>query len=421
MGHHEATEQARTPRRAPEPVPPPAPPDGTTDPAEAGPAGPVPAVGAAPSPPAVQAGGVDPTLRASVARRLRQDAHLAARRPDRAAMRRAVARALAAEGVVLSPSAWARLVRDLVDDLAGLGPLEALLRDPAVTDVMVNGPHEVHVERAGRLERTDVRFEDDAHVERVIRRALGATGARLDRAHPYADAVLDGGVRLHALLPPLVATPTVTLRRVPAVVPGWDELAVSGAVPPELRTVLVEAVRARRNLVVCGPAGVGKTTLLARLLSEVGDERVVIIEDAPELRHPAEHTVHLQVREPTPDGVGAVEVADLVRNALRMRPDRLVVGEVRGHEVASMLQAMNTGHAGATTVHANSAGDALVRLEGMALLAGVPLPAAQAQVAAALDLVVAVAKDRRGVRRVEAVLEVGISAARAATTHTVWP
>jgi pilus assembly protein CpaF len=410
MGHREATEQDHTQGRRTR--------DGAptdTDPGAGAP-------GRAPGPSPSHAGTLDPALRERVARRLRRDADLASARPDRASMRRAVARALAAEGVVLAPAAWARLVRDLVDDLAGLGPLEALLRDPAVTDVMVNGPGEVHVERAGRLERTEAAFDDDAHVERVIRRALGTTGARLDRAHPYADAVLDGGVRLHALLPPLVASPTVTLRRVPAVVPGWDELATSGAVPPELRGLLVDAVRARRNLVVCGPAGVGKTTLLARLLSEVGDDRVVVIEDAPELRHPAPHTVHLQVREPTPDGVGAVDVADLVRNALRMRPDRLVVGEVRGHEVASMLQAMNTGHSGSmTTVHANSAVDALVRLEGMALLAGVPLPAARAQVAAALDLVVAVARDRRGRRRVDTALEVDLSDERAATTRAVWP
>jgi pilus assembly protein CpaF len=364
----------------------------------------------------------DPALRTAVVRRLREDAQLAEARPDRAAMRRAVARALAAEGVVLAPGSWARLVRDLVDELAGLGPLEALLRDPAVTDVMVNGPGEVHVERAGRLERVEATFEDDAHVERVVRRALGTTGVRLDRAHPYADAVLPGGVRLHALLPPLVAAPTVTLRRVPAVVPTWEELAAAGAVPAELRTRLLGAIEGRRNLVVSGPAGVGKTTLLARLLAEVGDDRVVVIEDAPELRHPTGHSVHLQVREPSPDGVGGVDVADLVRNALRMRPDRLVVGEVRGHEVAPMLQAMNTGHRGSmTTVHANSAADALVRLEGMALLAGVPLPAAQAQVAAALDLVVALGRDRDGARRVEAVVEVDITPDRAATTRAVWP
>jgi pilus assembly protein CpaF len=364
---------------------------------------------------------IDPSLRAAVARRLREDADLGVERPDRARLRRAVARALAAEGVVLSPGAWARTVRDLVDDVAGLGPLEAVLRDPAVTDVMVNGPDEVHVERAGRLERAAVRFEDDAHVERLVRRALAPTGVRLDRAHPHADAVLAGGVRIHAILPPLAERPTMTLRRVPAVVPSWEELAASDAVPDSARALLVEAVASRRNLVVCGRAGVGKTTLLARLLGETGSERVLVIEDAPELRHPAEHTVHLRVRPPTPEGVGGVDVASLVRNALRMRPDRLVVGEVRGHDVADMLMAMNTGHDGSmTTAHANGAGDALVRLEGMALLAGVPLAAARAQLASALDLVVAMSRAGDGRRRVEEVCEVRIEAGLPAARR-VWP
>jgi pilus assembly protein CpaF len=366
------------------------------------------------------ADGLDPRLREAVARRLRDDAEIVEGHTDRAALRRAVARALAAEGIVAPPDVWARMVRDLVDELGGLGPLEGLLRDPAVTDVMVNGPFEVHVERDGVLRRTAVRFDDVTHLERVLRRVLGPLGVRLDRAHPYADAVLPGGVRLHVILPPLAEQPIVTLRRVPAVVPSWEELAATGAVPAELRDVLVEAVVARRNLVVCGRAGVGKTTLLARLLDAVGDERVVVIEDAPELRHPARHTVHLRVRPPTPDGVGGVDVDTLVRNALRMRPDRLVVGEVRGREVADLLQAMNTGHDGSmTTVHANGADEALVRLEGMALLAGVPLPAARAQVAAAVDLVVALDRDPDGGRRVAAVVEV-VLGRDGATTREVW-
>ncbi|MEX1163536.1 MAG: ATPase, T2SS/T4P/T4SS family [Nitriliruptor sp.] len=350
---------------------------------------------------------LDAGLRTAVARRLREDDDLLAGGGDRGALRRAVARALAAEGIVAAPDVWARLVRDLVDELGGLGPLEALLRDPAVTDVMVNGGDEVHIERDGRLALTGVRFDDDAHLTGVVRRVLGPLGVRLDRAHPYADAVLPGGVRLHAILPPLATRPTLTLRRVPAVVPTWEQLAAVGSVPADLHELLLEATAARRNIVVSGRAGVGKTTLLARLLAEVGSDRVVVIEDAPELRHPAPHTVHLQVRAATPDGVGQVDVATLLRNALRMRPDRLVVGEVRGHEVADLLQAMNTGHDGSmTTVHANGADEALVRLEGMALLAGVPLPAARAQVAAALDLVVALDRDRDGRRRVAHVVEV---------------
>jgi pilus assembly protein CpaF len=363
---------------------------------------------------------LDPRLREAVARRLREDADLLAGGADRSALRRAVARALAAEGVVAAPDVWARTVRDLVDELGGLGPLEALLRDPAVTDVLVNGCDEVHVERDGRLLATEVRFDDDAHLTGAVRRVLGPLGIRLDRAHPYADAVLAGGVRLHAILPPLATRPMVTLRRVPATVPTWEQLAAVGSVPPACRDHLVAAVGERRNVVVAGRAGVGKTTLLARLLAEVGDDRVVVIEDAPELRHPARHTVHLRVRPPTPDGIGEIDVATLLRNSLRMRPDRLVVGEVRGREVADLLQAMNTGHDGSmTTVHANGADEALVRLEGMALLAGVPLDAARAQVAAAVDLVVALDRDRDGRRQVSAIVEVALGR-DGARTHARW-
>lgn len=361
-------------------------------------------------------------LRAAVSDRLRDDPELLAGRADRAGLRRAVARALAAEGVVAAPDVWARLVRDLVDDLGGLGPLEPLLRDPDVTDVMVNGPDEVHVEHAGQLVAVPVRFDDADHLTAVIRRVLGPLGVRLDRAHPYADAVLSGGVRLHAILPPLASHPTLTLRRVAPQVPTWEQLAAAGSVPTAAAEVLRAAVSARRNVAVAGRAGVGKTTLLARLLGEVVGDRVVIIEDAPELRQPARHSVHLTTRAATPDGIGAVGVAELLRNALRMRPDRLVVGEVRGPEVADLLQAMNTGHDGSmTTVHANGPDEALVRLEGMALLAGVPLPAARAQVAAALDVVVALDRDPAdGARRVASVVEVAVGPDGAARTTTRW-
>jgi pilus assembly protein CpaF len=354
---------------------------------------------------------LDPRLREAVAHRLRDDAEIVAGSADRPTLRRAVARALAAEGIVAAPDVWARLVRDLVDELGGLGPLEMVLRDPTVTDVMVNGADEVHVERDGRVQRVPVHFDDDQHVLRMLARTLGPLGARLDRAHPFVDAVLPGGVRLHAILPPLADRPIVTLRRVPAVVPGWEELAELGTVPATLRSHLLDAVRSRRNIAVCGRAGVGKTTLLARLLAEVGDDRVVVIEDAPELRRPASHTVHLRTRLPGPDGTGGVDVATLLRNALRMRPDRLVIGEVRGLEVADLLQAMNTGHDGSlTTIHANGATEAVVRLEGMALLAGIPLAAARAQVAAAIDLVVALDRDPAGRRRVREVVEVELGA-----------
>lgn len=364
---------------------------------------------------------MDQRLRAAVAAHVLDDAELAAAPADRSTLRAAVARALAAEGVVVAPPRWAQLVRDLVDELGGLGPLERLLRDPLVTDVMVNSPSEVWIDRSGQLQRVDVSFTDDAHLISVLARVLGPLGVRLDRAHPWADAVLPGGVRLHALLPPLAVHPTVTLRRVAPVVPSWEELATTATVPVEAAALLRTAVANRRNLVICGRAGVGKTTLLARLLAEAGDDRVVVIEDAPELASPCPHVLTLRVRPPTPDGVGGVDVATLVRNALRMRPDRIVVGEVRGREVADMLQAMNTGHAGSmTTVHANSAVDALVRLEGMALLAGVPVAAARAQLATAVDLVVGLERDGNRSRRLAelVVVEAGPNGPQ---PHRLWP
>jgi pilus assembly protein CpaF len=372
--------------------------------------------------PARSAQMVSAELRDAVAARITRDPDLAARPADRARLRLAIARALASEGVVVAPDRWARLVRDLVDDLGGLGPVEALLRDPAVTDVMINGPGEIWVERDGQLARTDAVFSGDEVLLSSLRRVLGPLRVRLDASHPWADAVLPGGVRLHALLPPLVDQVTVTLRRVPAVVPSWSELESLGSVNASAREILVGAVHDRRNMVLCGQAGVGKTTLLSRLLAEVGDDRLVIIEDAAELSHPSRHCVHLHVRPSTAEGVGAVDAAMLLRNALRMRPDRLVVGEVRGPEVADMLQAMNTGHDGsATTVHANGPQDALVRLEGMALLAGLPLPAVRAQLAAALDLVIALERGPDRTRRLASIGEVVAGVGGVPIVRPLWP
>lgn len=348
---------------------------------------------------------VDATLRRVVAGRLASDPEVVAAPHDRVVARRAVARALAAEGVVAAPQRWAALVRAVVDELVGLGPLEQLLRDPEVTDVCCNGPDEIWVERRGALHRSRARFDDDDHLRRAVARVLAPLGRRLDRRHPWVDAVLPGGVRLHALLPPLADHVTVTLRRVPATVPTWEQLLALGSLDETAVAVLREVVATRRNVVVCGRAGVGKTTVLARMLGEVVDDRVVVIQDAPELAHPAPHTVHLHVVPDGPDGTGGVTTRQLVRNALRMRPDRLVVGEVRGVEVADLLEAMNTGHHGsATTVHANTAADAVTRLVGMALQSGIPMEAARAQVDAAVEVVVAL--ERRGdVRVVGQVLE----------------
>lgn len=339
-----------------------------------------------------------------VSAHLARDEELLARPRDRSVLRRAVARALARDGVVAAPDVWAQLVRDLVDEIGGLGPLEQLLRDPDVTDVMVNGPDQVFVERDGVLSATEVTFRDETHLRHTVMRVLPESSGPFDQAHPSIDAVLDGGVRLHAMLPPLCDVTTLTLRRIAPIVPSWDELVARNMLPWEVKEVLCDAVRARYNIVVCGRSGVGKTTLLARLIAETGGQRVVLIEDTPELGQPSKHCVSLRTRSANTDGVGAVDVAWLVRNALRMRPDRLVIGEVRGVEVADLLWALNTGHDGSmVTVHANGVTDVLTRLEGMALLAGVPLAAAKAQVATAIDVIVALTKDRHGRRHVSAV------------------
>jgi pilus assembly protein CpaF len=337
-------------------------------------------------------------------RRVAEDPALGATRdapPALATVRSAVARAVREEGVLLPPDELARLVREVTDALAGLGPAQPLLRDPAVTDVLVNGPDEVWVERDGRLERTSVRFADAAAVHAAVLRVLAPLGLRLDRGRPWVDARLPDGSRLHALLPPLApGGPVISVRRFAAVNHTWEALLRSGAVPADAATLLREAVAARRAIVCCGRTGTGKTTLLNLLLAEVGDdERVLIIEDAPELRPRCAHAVRLEARPPNAEGAGEVTIRDLVRQALRMRPDRIVVGEVRGVEVVDMLQALATGHEGCmTTVHARAADEALVRLEGMALLAGLPLAAARAQLSVGLDLLAVLSRGPGGRR-----------------------
>ena len=344
----------------------------------------------------------------------------------RSAIRDAVARAVREEGTLLGGMALARLVRQVVDRLAGLGPLEPLLRDADVTDVMVNGPAEVWVERAGRLERVDARFADAESLRAAVQRVIAPLGLRLDRAQPHVDARLSDGSRLHAVLPPLApAGPIVTIRRFAAVSHTWEELEASGAIPGEVARLLRTAVRGRRSVVCCGRTGTGKTTLLGLLLSEVtADERVVVVEDAAELRCGAPHTVRLETRSANAEGAGSVTIRSLVRQSLRMRPDRIVVGEVRGVEVVDVLQALATGHEGCmTSVHARAADEALVRMEGMALLAGLPLDAARAQLAVCLDLLVILGRGPAGQRGVTEVAEVtGLSESRggAVAYRTLW-
>lgn len=337
-----------------------------------------------------------------IRRRIVGDPTLSSTRPTRASVRSAVARAVRDEGLLLPTAQLATTVRDLTDELIGLGPLEALLRDPQVTDVMVNAPDDIWVERAGQLQRCAAGFADDAAVQAAVGRVISPLGLRLDRARPYVDARLPDGSRLHALIPPLSAATVVTIRRFASVGLGWNELAQHGGVPDDAAAVLQGAVADRRCIVVCGRTGTGKTTLLDALLREVTErERVVVIEDAPELRPRCPHVVRLEARAANAEGAGEVTIRDLVRQSLRMRPDRIVVGEVRGVELADVLQALATGHEGCmTTVHARAADEAVVRLEGMALQAGLPLPAARAQLGVALDVLAVMGRapdGRRGV------------------------
>jgi pilus assembly protein CpaF len=300
-----------------------------------------------------------------------------------------------------------RAVRAVLALTRGLGPLEPLLADRAVTEVMVNGPGPVWVERAGALERTDVELTGDA-IEQLVERVVAPLGLRADRASPLADARLPDGSRVHVVMPPLaVDGPCLTIRRFLVQVLGLDDFC-----PPQVAALLGQAVAERRNILVSGSTGSGKTTLLNALAAAIAPgQRIVTVEEAAELRLPQEHVVRLEARPANAEGVGQVRVRELVRNALRMRPDRVIVGESRGPEAFDLLQAMNTGHDGAfSTLHANSAADALRRFETMVLMAdvGLPLDAVRAQVSSALDLVVQVARRSGGRRAVVEVAEVGL-------------
>jgi pilus assembly protein CpaF len=327
--------------------------------------------------------------------------------PDR------VASLLGEEAPLLGPRQRARVTGEILAEVAGLGALEPLLADPAVTDILVNGPGQVWVERAGTLRRLPVTLEA-ATIEHLVERIVAPLGLRVDRSCPLVDARLPDGSRVNVVVPPLALDgPCLTIRRF-----GARAVPLSGFGPPAVVALLAWAVEARMNILVSGGTGAGKTTLLNALATHIpAGERVVTVEDAAELRLPGEHVVRLEARPPNAEGAGEIRVRDLVRNALRMRPDRILVGEVRGPEALDMLQAMNTGHEGSlSTCHANSPDDALRRIETMVLMGevGLPLPAVRAQLDAALDLVVQVARRPGGARRIVAVAEVvdhGIDAA----------
>jgi pilus assembly protein CpaF len=307
-------------------------------------------------------------------------------------------------GAILPQRDLVRIVNEISDEVVGFGPIEFLLKDPSVTEVMVNGPDDVFVEREGRLERVPDRlFEGEEPVMHLIERIVGPLGLRVDSSSPWVDARLPDGSRVHAIVPPLsLRGPAVTIRKFSPVPLRIDRLVASGSVGPRALRFLLACVRGRANLVISGGAGSGKTTLLGVLSEAIpDDERLVTIEDAAELRLAKPHVVSLEARPANVEGRGEVTVRDLVRNALRMRPDRIIVGEVRGGEALDMLQAMNTGHEGSlSTAHANSPRHLLWRLETMAMMSDVALPAAhvRSQVAAAIDVVVQLARLRDGRR-----------------------
>ena len=315
------------------------------------------------------------------------------------------------EAGVLDPGTRAALAARVAERAVGLGPLEPLLRDPAVDELMVCGTGPVWVERGGRLEATASRFESEAELRHAIERILAPLGRRADEAEPLADARLPDGSRVHVVLPPLAPDgPVLTIRRFRPRGFAPADLVAAGTLAAPLLDFLGRAVRARCTLLICGGTGSGKTTTLGALAAFVDPgERVVTIEDAAELRLALPHVVRLEARPPNLEGRGEVTIRRLVRNALRMRPDRLVVGEVRGPEALDLLLAMGTGHAGSLcTLHAGSAAEALRRLESLALMAGVglPLAAIREQVADAIDLVVRQDRGADGVRRVVEVAEV---------------
>lgn len=313
-----------------------------------------------------------------------------------------VAAALRAEERLLGDREVLTLADELHAEFVGAGPLEPLLRSPDVTDVLVNGPDEVWVDAGSGLVRTALRFPDEPSLRRLAQRLTAAAGRRLDDAAPYADARLPGGVRLHAVLPPVAATGTCLSLRLPRRRAfTLDELIAADTVPPEGADLLAALIKSRAAFLITGGTGTGKTTLLSSLLSLADPaERLLLVEDSAELKPSHPHVVRLEARPPNMEGAGGVTLNDLVRQALRMRPDRLVVGEVRGSEVVVLLQALNTGHEGGCgTLHANTAADVPARLEALACAAGLTREAVHSQLAAALDIVVHLARDPGGGRR----------------------
>lgn len=304
-----------------------------------------------------------------------------------------------------------KLIEEVYDDVVGFGPLEPLLQNPDITEIMVNGPDRVYVEIGGKIQPSGVTFFDDAHVMNIINRIVASVGRRIDEANPMVDARLPDGSRVNAVIAPVILTgPTITIRKFSKKPLSSGDLVNLGSVSPKMMNFLEACVKGRVNIVVSGGTGSGKTTLLGVLSGYIpDDERIVTIEDAAELQLRQEHVLTMESRPANVEGVGQITIRDLVRNALRMRPDRIVVGEVRSGETLDMLQAMNTGHDGSlTTAHANSPRDLLSRLETMVLMSGIEMPvrAIREQIASAVDIIVHQARMRDGSRKIVSITEV---------------
>jgi pilus assembly protein CpaF len=315
------------------------------------------------------------------------------------------------EGLALTRAERVRMLEQITDEILGLGPLEPLLRDETITEVMVNGPQQVYIEREGRLEMTNVTFQNDEHVMKIIQRIISPIGRRIDESSPMVDARLADGSRVNAIIPPLsLVGPVLTIRKFAATPFTVEDLIRFGTATADMFEFLEACVKARLNIFVSGGTGSGKTTMLNILSSFIpDDERIVTIEDAAELQLRQEHVVTLEARPSNIEGKGAIPIRELVRNALRMRPDRIVVGECRSAEALDMLQAMNTGHDGSmSTGHANTPRDMLSRLETMVLMAGMDLPlkAIREQIASAVDLIVHQNRLKDGTRKIVNITEV---------------
>ena len=322
-----------------------------------------------------------------------------------------LAEIVAGEQLALSTAERNRLIDDIGADVLGFGPLEPLLDDPTVSEIMVNRFDQLYVERNGRLMETPHRFTGEPQLRRVIERIVARVGRRIDESSPLVDARLDDGSRVNAIIPPLAVNgSSLTIRKFAGTPYTSEDLIRFGTFTPEVATVLDAAVRAKMNILVSGGTGTGKTTLLNVLSAFIPrDERIITIEDAVELQLQQDHVVRLEARPSNTEGRGEVTIRDLVRNSLRMRPDRIVVGEVRGPESLDMLQAMNTGHEGSiSTLHANSPRDAVSRMETLVLMAGMELPlrAIREQIASAIDIIVQISRHKDGVRRVTHITEV---------------